>query len=53
MSRVTQFIDYMNKDKEPTIEERRAIYTSITLYYNHSITRRMYKKRLKKQKEKK
>ena len=53
MGRATQFIDYINRDKEPTIEERRAIYTSITLYYNHSITRKMYRKRIKKQKEKK
>jgi hypothetical protein len=53
MGRATQFIDYINRDKEPTIEERRAIYTSITLYHSHSIARSMYRKRIKKQKEKK
>jgi len=53
MGRATQFIDYINRDKEPTREERRAIYTSITLYHSHSIARKMYRKRIKKQKEKK
>ena len=52
MSRVTQLIDYINQDKEPPRREKRALYTSITTSIHLKTARRLYRKRLKKTKEK-
>ena len=44
MSRVTQFVDYINEEIEPIPLERLAIYTSIAFTENIRVARRKYRK---------
>ena len=47
MSRVTQFVDYINEEIEPIPLERLAIYTSIAFTENIRVARRKYRETIK------
>ena len=44
MSRVTQFVDYINGKTEPIPLDKLAIYTSITFTKKVRVARRKYRK---------
>lgn len=45
--RLSQFIDYINRDQTPTNEERKQLYTHITLGDREIEFRKKYQKSLK------
>ena len=47
MSRVTQFVDYINGKTEPIPLDKLAIYTSIAFTENIRVARRKYREAIK------
>ena len=48
MGRVTEFIDYINREREPSEDEKTSLYTHITITEKLKAARKEYLKNTKK-----
>ena len=48
MGRVTEFIDYINRENEPSDDEKISLYTHLTITEKLKKTRKEHRKNIKK-----